>query len=157
MNASIRSPDLFRASCRPGRRVAWCVGMCAAILFVGCSSQQSGPDLIPVQGKVMLGGKPLTTGGSVSFRDGSGLIQPSGVIEADGTYKLFLTPRQAGAPPGKYKVVVFASEPREEAARHNRLPLLIVNRKYLDPKTTPLAAEVKKDSAPGAYDFSVTN
>lgn len=157
-----QSPDLLRANCRPSgvrivRRILVLAVNCSAMLCLGCSSKPSGPELIPVHGKITLDGKPLTSGGSVSFRDPSGLIQPSGAIVADGTYTLFLAPRQEGAPAGKYKVVVFASESREEAAKHNRLPLLTINRKYLDPKTTPLAVEVKKDAAPGAYDFAVTN
>lgn len=129
----------------------------AVIAPAGCSSKQSGPELIPVHGTISLNGKLLTTGGGVSFRDDSGLYQANGEVRPDGTYSLALSPGREGAPAGKYKVVVCVSEPREEAARHNRLPVLIINRKYLDAKTTPLSAEVKKDAAPGAYDFSVTN
>lgn len=138
------------------RYVGWSA-ICLGLVLNGCSSKQSGPELIPVRGTVRMNGKPLTTGGSISFRDGSGLIQPTGEVGPDGTYSMFLTPQQEGVPAGKYKVVVFASETREEAARHNRLPVMIINHKYLDAKTTPLATEVKKDAAPGAYDFSVTN
>jgi hypothetical protein len=144
-----------------GKLIGWCFGIavvaCGGLLSTGCSSKQIGPELIPVHGIVTLNGKPLTTGGTVSFRNRSGLVEPSGAIGADGRYTLLLSPKQEGAPPGKYKVVVFASEPREEAVKHNRLPIVLVDRKYMDPKTTPLAVEVKKDAAPGAYDFSVTN
>jgi hypothetical protein len=129
----------------------------STIAFAGCSSKQVGPELIPVHGTISLNGKLLTTGGGVSFRDDSGLYQANGDVRPDGTYTLSLSPGHEGAPVGKYKVVVCISEPREEAARHNRLPVLIINRKYLDAKTTPLSAEVKKDAAPGAYDFSITN
>ena len=140
--------------------VAWYVCTACAVLVVvtslGCRSKEAGPTLIPVSGIVKLNGQVLPQG-SVSFRDSSGLIQPYGEIGPDGKYELFLTPTQKGAPPGKYKVVVFASEAPEEATRHNRLPVLIVNRRYLDAKTTPFSTEIKNDAPPGSYDFSLTD
>jgi hypothetical protein len=125
------------------------------VLLFGCAKGKIGPPLIPVSGIVMMNGKPLTTGGSVSYRDSTGLIQPGARIAEDGTYKLALDERE-GAPPGKYRVVVFASVPAPKANGHGGLPRLIVDQKYMSTETTPLAVEVKRDSPSGAYDLAVT-
>lgn len=123
--------------------------------LVGCGDEETGPTLIPVSGKVTLDGRPLTTGGSVSYRDASGLIQPTGDIEPDGTYKLINDGRE-GAPAGEYQVIVFASEPRKETRGHGGLPRLIVHRKYRSPATTPLHVEVSEEAPAGKYDLAVT-
>jgi hypothetical protein len=123
---------------------------------MGCSEKgQQGPALVPVSGVVKMNGKPLTTGGSVSYRDSTGLVQPGGSIEADGTYKVFLDKRE-GAPPGRYRVLVFASVPRANTAGHGGLPRLIIDEKFMRPDMTPLSVEVKSDNPPGTYDLAVT-
>ena len=129
--------------------------MLLGAVLAGCGESESDSNLIPVSGKVTMDGKLLTTGGSVSYRESTGLIQPTGQIESDGTYTLVHN-RQVGAPPGSYRVVVFAWEPKEETARHGGLPRLIINQKYTNPSTTPLRVEVKENASPGDYDLTVT-
>jgi hypothetical protein len=125
------------------------------LLLSGCQSEEVGPPLIPVRGIVKLDDKPLDSGG-ISFRDETNLIQPTGVIQPDGTYELF-DGKRAGAPAGRYRVIVFVTEPTSgPQTGHGGLPKLIIDRKYTDPRTTPLTVEVKPDAAAGAYDFTVT-
>jgi hypothetical protein len=149
-----------RASFQHGRLCVDCSRILLTSMFfaavLGCGGgEEIGLRLIPVSGVVKIDGKPLTTGGSVSYRDATGLVQPTGKIAGDGTYELFLD-RQAGAPAGQYRVIVFASEPRPETAGHGGLPRLIIDEKYTHPDTTPLRVEVKDNAASGDYDLTVT-
>ena len=122
----------------------------------GCgSSEPVGPQLVQVSGTVKMNGKPLTTGGTVSYRDASGLIQPTGKVDPAGHYQLF-TDKRSGAPAGKYRVLVFASESPEQTAAHGGLPRLIVHKQYMDPTATPLNVEVKEGNPSSAYDLQVT-
>ena len=131
----------------------------AAVLLVstfGCGQDApKGPPLVQVRGIVMLNGKPLVTGGTVSYRDSGGIIQPSGKIDSDGHYELF-TDKRPGAPVGSYRVLVFASESPEQTAAHGGLPRLIVHKKFMDLTTTPLHREVKDGNPSGAHDLQVT-
>jgi hypothetical protein len=124
--------------------------------IAGCGGDEpAGPPLVPVSGVVTMNGKPLTTGGTVSYRDSTGIIQPTGKVEADGHYELF-TDKRPGAPVGDYRVLVFASESPEQTAAHGGLPRLIVQKQFMDPTTTPLHVEVKDGNPSGAYDLKVT-
>lgn len=136
----------------------WPAAVLLAAALVGC--RRGGELLIPVQGRVTLQGKPLAAG-AISFRpdvqqaNGS-LHQPTGRIDADGKYRLFVG-RREGAPPGHYKVVVFANEPTEENSQHVHpgMPKSLIDRRYNAPQTTPLAAEVKPGAASASFDFDL--
>ena len=83
----------------------------AAMPFVmGCAGEPP-PKLVPVTGKVMMDGKPLTAG-SISFHpDTSNSFQkdnPSSVLQVDGSFKMATYPFGEGVSPGKYKVTVSA-------------------------------------------------
>src|SRR4051812_40534827 len=93
------------------RQSRWCLAalLTGGVVFVaaGCAD---GEKLAPVAGKVTVDGKPLTSG-SVSFRPdasqgNSSQHQPTGTIDAEGNYELFVPPAKKGAPLGWYKVVV---------------------------------------------------
>jgi hypothetical protein len=122
----------------------------------GCGDVEE--KLIPVAGKVTLDGTPLTSG-SVSFRpsgDSESQEQPTGTISSDGSYRLHLHGRE-GAPPGRYKVVVFANEPIQRArGGHGGLPRSLIDRRYNSAKTTPLEKVVKDNAPEGAYDLALT-
>ena len=132
--------------------------MAAALLTamaVGCGSKPQSLQ-IPVSGKVTIDGKPATEGG-VSYRDEqTGMNQPAGKIAADGTYTLTHAHRD-GAPPGRYRVVVFVTEsPKSATGEIIGLPKVVVNNKFTNPATTPLTVEVTQDGPPGQYDLAVT-
>lgn len=135
---------------------SWLVGLCA--LAGGC--RDAGEPLVPVAGRVTLRGKPATEG-SISFRPdvnkaNASLHHPTGRIESDGTYRLYIRER-AGAPAGWYKVVVFVNEPivDERGRAHPGMPQSLIDRRYNRPSDTPLAVEVKADAPPGSYDFDL--
>ena len=76
-----------------------------AVQFVGCDKQ---PKIVPVSGRVLLDGEPLTMG-SVQF------IHPAtrpaaGAIRDDGRFILSTYKQGDGAAPGHYRVRVIASE-----------------------------------------------
>lgn len=127
---------------------------CGAMLVVGCGSEDE--KLVPVAGKVTVNGKPLTSG-TVSFRPDQGKgnksqHQPNGVIDAEGNYKMTLSPDKKGVPPGWYKVVVVALDDPWPGK-----PLKsFIDMKYADEKTTPLKVEVVANPEPGRYDLKLT-
>ena len=126
----------------------------ACSLLAGCS--ESGPALLPVKGKVTIDGKPATEGG-VTFRSTQNeMVQLVGAIGPDGTY-IMMHKRDEGALAGEYKVTVLVTEtPKAPDGNYNGLPKTMSNRKFADPKTTPLKVEVKDGAPEGSYDLAVT-
>ena len=140
-------PNLFPLLTR-----LWLVGVVWAA--AGCGERKD--HLLPVAGKVTLDGKPLA-GGSVSFRpDGSRgnatLHHPTGRIDPAGNFQLISGGRK-GAPPGWYKVLVFAADRGEPRSGHHEPLRLLVPEKYTRERDTDLAVEVVPAPAPGAYDL----
>src|SRR5262245_48110528 len=83
----------------------------AGAVLPGCGGPAE--EFFPVTGQVTLDGKPLKVG-SVSFRPdaargNASLHHPTGEIDDQGRYTLVTVGRK-GAPPGWYKVLVFADE-----------------------------------------------
>jgi hypothetical protein len=138
------------------RCVAWVVLAC---VLTGC--HPSGPPLLPVSGKVMKGGQPLS-GGAVSFvpdasKGNSYHEAPVGMIQSDGTYQL-TTNGKPGAPPGWYKVTISTMTPpgpgdTAPMQMSGNAPRL--NTKYSSPTLTDLTAEVTDNPGRGAYDFNL--
>jgi hypothetical protein len=136
--------------------LSWFVGA----LALACGCQPAGEPLVPVAGRVTLRGKPVTEG-SISFRPdtnkaNASLHHPTGRIEPDGTYRLYIRERE-GAPAGWYQVVVFVNEPvvDERGRTHPGMPKSLIDRRYNRPSDTPLAAEVSPDAPAGSYDFDL--
>jgi hypothetical protein len=134
-----------------------------ACALPGCGAP--GEKLVSVVGKVLVANKPWKIGDVGFFPDttrGNTSQQASvGVIAADGTYQLF-TAGKRGAPPGWYKVVVWAT--KDPAAAGNpwgydgkRKPIQwLINVKYTSADTTDLAIEVVEKPVPGQYDLRLT-
>ena len=122
--------------------------------LLGCGD--SGPPLIPVQGKVFISGKAASEGG-VTFRSvDNQMLQLAGAIQPDGTY-VMLHNRRQGAPQGQYIVTVLVTETAKTAdGKYTGLPKTISNQKFSNPATTPLKVEVKEGNAADAYDLQVT-
>ena len=99
-------------------RVRVC-GLCfmAALLSAGCGEvKETVPDLVPVSGKVTFQGRPLPDA-LVMFLPSEGeeeatelnrVYRPFGRTNAQGQYELAWG-ENAGAPPGKYKVIISAT------------------------------------------------
>jgi hypothetical protein len=77
-----------------------------ALALAGCGDK---PKLVPVGGKVIHKGNPVT-GGSVWFHPAEGNTyqgeKPSGQLQTDGTFAARTFPHGDGMPPGKYKVTL---------------------------------------------------
>ncbi|WP_425617439.1 hypothetical protein NA78x_001116 [Anatilimnocola sp. NA78] len=134
---------------------AWTLLACAMVCAIGCGSSEV---LLDVSGTVRLDEAPLTTG-VVSLRAGDGngtLHQPTGLIDAQGNYRIY-TASKAGAPPGKYRVVVFATEPTVDMSKvHPGLPKSLIPQRYNNAHSSPLSFEVDRVAAAGAYDLQLT-
>lgn len=124
----------------------------AAGSLAGCGGDNL--DLLPVSGRVFYDGQPLTTG-TVSFHPlGATGHVPTGVIDKEGRYTLS-TAYQPGAPPGRYKAVIHATEPTLQAPGKASpgLPKSIIPDRYNQGATSPFEFEVKPDAPEDAYDL----
>jgi hypothetical protein len=121
----------------------------------GC--QRGGlPGTIPVRGKVIYAGRPLTEG-EVLYNpvDDSGR-RARGVIQSDGTFRLTTLQNGDGALPGEYRITVVAYAPhpgepgRTEAAETpgRVVPTIkrgfLIPERYTDPETSGLRDVVDK-------------
>jgi hypothetical protein len=136
--------------------MGWLAGL-AVLAAVGCATEKL-PEYHAVTGRVTLAGQPLTSG-SVSYRsvDPGNTEQPTGVIDPQGQYTLY-TQQRPGAPPGKYRVIVFANEGLRErpGTAAPGLPKSLISRRFQNPKTTPLERTVQPSAPPAHYDLEVT-
>ncbi len=148
----------IRGHVREQNRLLVSVTWFLVCLSAGCSSEEAGPELIPVSGKITVDGNPLPLAG-ISFRPddtqgNTSPYQPGGTADENGKYNLVAAAKQ-GAPPGWYKVVVFpySPPPGSNGVPHTTVPF---NKKYSNPNTTDLIIEVKAGTAPGSYDLELT-
>lgn len=134
------------------RLSAACLAVVGCLVFVsGCGG---GDNLLPVSGKVVCDGTPLTEGSVRFVPDGTkgntSKLEPAGTIGGGGSYSL-LTDGKSGAPAGWYKVSVASgvipdsSKPNVSGAKFAA--------KYSNPETSGLSVEVKPG---GSYDLKVT-
>lgn len=126
----------------------------AALVPFGCTGEPL-PPLGPVKGHVTLAGKPLTSGNvvlhPVTAPVGKVLLT-SGQIDADGNYEIF-TGGKAGAPLGKYKVIVTpAMMPAEQGKGGMNTAF---DKKYLDRTKTPFEFDVVANPEDGRYDLKL--
>lgn len=87
-------------------RWAVAVAACLTLLAGGCERPSL---LVPVQGRVLLDGKPLPSG-VVQFQPASGQAA-SGQIADDGSFVLSRHAPGDGVPPGTYRVAVISYDP----------------------------------------------
>ncbi len=115
------------------------------ILLSGCGDDNVVPNVTkhPVTGKVLLAnGQPLT-GGRVVFvpSGGKSVLQASGNIGSDGSYKLETSADADGASEGDYRVRI--EPPSAEGTVGKKTKVTIFNTKYLDEETSELKVSVK--------------
>lgn len=130
------------------------VGAWGLLTLAGCG----GLRLVPVSGKVLLNGKPLTVG-RVCFnpdpsRGNKARVVCVGRLNAQGEYTLTtagVTRSEGGkgAPPGWYKVTLLNPTGSNELDDK-------VKGVYFDEDKTPLAVEVVDSPPPAHYDFTVS-
>jgi hypothetical protein len=128
--------------------------LCFAVV-AGCRTSTEDAR-IPVEGKVTLGGKSLTTGTVILRPDvakgNDSKHEPRGRIDATGAYRVE-TALQPGAPPGWYKVAVLAFEPTDPKAYAP--PVSLIPEKYNDPEQSGFSFEVTRTAQPGAFDLKL--
>jgi hypothetical protein len=130
---------------------------CVALLLtvVGCGPVDVPRALtVPVTGKVLYRGKPLT-GGNIHFLPESG--QPAtGEIRADGTYRLSTFKKGDGAVPGHHRVAVVSGNAGPTVMPGSpgyKKPRALVPGKYGAPETSGLEADVGKKGAEVNFDL----
>ena len=129
-------------------RAAGCFFVAAACLATsGCGQKEEIPELVSVTGKVTFQGQPLADA-SISFiptdedREATSIVRPSGKTDEQGEYELSWNTEHAGAPPGKYQVMITAFKPNDDEEVQ---PESLIPKKYNSPKTSGLIADVKED------------
>ena len=134
-------------------RHAWAVT--AVIMVVGCGSPSE--NLVPVGGRITLDGQPMPRA-SISLRaDGATSVghQPTGMIKQPGEYVIYTNGRP-GAPPGSYRVVVFATEEASTTqGAAPGLPKSLIPSAYNQPDATPLRLVVSPQASPASYNLEL--
>jgi hypothetical protein len=125
-------------------------GSCTAL--AGCRKNE----FVPVAGKVLFKGEPLTKGDVLflpdAAKDNTSQHRPVGSINPEGNYVL-RSGIHLGAPPGHYVVTVVANEPTTREKMERRVPMKsYIPQRYGDPKTSRLAVEVRAGAPVGSYD-----
>jgi hypothetical protein len=123
----------------------------------GCGRKRQ--PTLPVEGKVVYQGKPLTFG-EVLFQPDAGPVA-SGKIQSDGTFRLSTYRNGDGAVPGVYRVEITCYEGQRPAAvqgpgRGERGPgKSLIPAKYANFNISELQAEVKPQKSPLFFLFEL--
>ena len=120
-----------------------------SVCVAGCGSD--GLQLVPVEGTVMLDGKPLE-GASILFQPDAGGRPATGVSDANGKFTLTTMEPGDGAQVGMNKVSVakeqvVASKRKLEEGEFEPIKFLTPV-KYASPNTSGLTVNVKEDMPP---------
>ena len=140
----------------------------ALMMITGCG--RTLPETAPVEGRVTLDGKPLTTGAIMFFPEEG--RPATGVIDADGSFRLTTFTAYDGALPGRHTVTIEADEVVQVAAprsyeeeiqqgQQGARPTIgklryIVPAKYGNRATSGLTAEVIAQPEINRIDFNIS-
>jgi hypothetical protein len=131
--------------------------LCSAMIFVlaGCGR---GEITIPVTGKVLVDGQPLTVGTVIFTPDAAkgnaSLHEPRGKLDANGVYQVYRTKDHPGAAPGWYKISICAQRLADPKDLYSYVS--VIPTKFAHPDTSGLALEVVDHPAAGAYDIALS-
>ena|SRR5438105_3861191 len=130
--------------------------ICCGFAFAVAGCRKGDPKLVQVDGNVMVGNKPLTTGTVIFYPDATkgntSREEPRSAIDADGHYHL-LTGLKEGVTPGWYKVTVTAA--KQIDPKNPYFTDWLIPQKYIDPRTSKLQLDVVANPAPGAYNLTL--
>lgn len=143
-------------------RTLWGVTVLAC-LAAGCGSRPTGlENLVPVKGKVVFAGKPITAGNVRTVvlhadrgRGNTTAHEPRGEIDKDGNFAVY-TANRAGAPPGHYRVTVSLMESPINSKNLYAPPKWLIDAKYGEPDTSGLNLHVVEDAVEG-YELKIAN
>lgn len=133
------------STCAGLRAVAQTLAVAVVVSMAGCSQA---PELAQVEGQVTYNGQPLKFG-TVMFQSVKGGQPASGVIQADGSFKLVTPKAGDGAKQGSYEISVFCYDSQDPAKRaiaatgDMSLGKFLLPKKYMLASTSGLTAEVK--------------
>jgi hypothetical protein len=116
----------------------------AAVLVLAAGCGDSNPKTVPVRGKVIYNGNPVTSG-TVTFTPEAGGPPATGEIRSDGSFEMTTFKSGDGAVPGKHKVFIVAMGSTAEQLPESRSPTPppTIPMKYTHPATSPLTATVE--------------
>lgn len=121
----------------------------ALAALAGCGGESE--KLVPVSGSITVDGKAVPNGTVTLYPESSkgnaSQHQPTGVIDTEGRFEMYLPGGKKGVPPGWYKVVVYAVD-NPQPGKPNKY---WVNKKYTDRASTPLLVEAVENPEPGRY------
>jgi hypothetical protein len=116
--------------------------LCSVVLFAaaGCSGESPRVPTYPVEGQVLLDGKP-PIGAQVVFHStgnhGAGTLRPTGQVDQTGKFILTTFAASDGAPEGEFDVTVEWWESKNDQPAVNRLPS-----RYRQPNRSGLHAKI---------------
>jgi hypothetical protein len=137
------------------------IGLASGAAGWGCSGS-SGLPTIPVQGRVTYKGQPVTQG-TVTFlprtvTEGTAQRPATGVIQADGAYRLATVNPDDGAMPGDYQVVIVSITSGPSPETPDAAEVWAIPKHYGNPLQTDLQATIPNDSkGPLQFDFDLTD
>ncbi len=109
------------------------LGVCATMVL-GCGGLDR-PERVPVSGRVLIDGEPLTVGNIQILPDGARAA--SGKIDSDGRFEMTTFEPGDGVVPGTHRVVVVANEALGGTGQKWHAP-----KKYVDPAMSNLTVEI---------------
>lgn len=130
------------------RRVALCAVCACALALSACGGGPKRKPTFPTEGKLLLNGKAY--GGITVFLystdpNETEPTRPFGVTNPDGTFTLTTSAQNDGAPAGEYAVTLLY-EPLDSPLMRAKGPKPpAIDRKFADPKTTPLRVKVAEN------------
>ena len=107
------------------------------ILLALCGCGEGRPDRVPVSGKVLIDGQPLSRGYIRIVP--SDARASTGEIGPDGRFTLGCFEKADGCVVGTHPISVYAAEPLSASSQRWLAP-----KKYADPATSGLTAEIKE-------------
>ncbi len=132
-----------------------CLGGVVLCALASCSRAER---TIPVEGKVLVDGQPLTLGTVIftpdAARGNTSPHEPRGKLDAQGVYRLNQMKDHARVQPGWYKISISAQRLKDPADRYSYVSILPA--KFARPETSGLALEVVENPRPGAYDIALS-
>ena len=126
-----------------------------ALVLAGCGRSER---TLPVEGKVLIDGQPLTVGTVIFTPDAAkgntSQHEPRGKLDANGVYHASQTKEQSGMTLGWYKISISAQRLKDPKDPYSYVS--VIPTKFARPDTSGLALEVVNDPPPGAYDLVLT-
>ena len=113
--------------------IVCCLPFVALLFAVGCDDR---PVRVPVSGKVLIDGEPLAYGAVIFVPEGG--RQSSGILDANGSFKLTCFEKDDGALIGMHRVQVLAGD-----TINNTTTKWYAPKKYADRRTSGLVQEIK--------------